>query len=167
MAEFNTMSDPIVTSTMTPSGDDDPFFVLRDCREFFQERLVEIARHTGISSPSVIKAFSQEIGEAYDELATATPYASGPITASQAQPDQHELAERTLQAVERLLRLDQPLAYARVDLVRDDEGGPRLLELELTEPSLFFEQATGSAERFAAALGQRLLASSIDPGCKQ
>ncbi len=72
MAEFNTMSDPIVTSTMTPSGDDDPFFVLRDCREFFQERLVEIARHTGISSPSVIKAFSQEIGEAYDELATAT-----------------------------------------------------------------------------------------------
>lgn len=102
-----------------------------------------------------------------DELATATPYASGPITASQAQPDQHELAERTLQAVERLLRLDQPLAYARVDLVRDDDGGPRLLELELTEPSLFFEQATGSAERFAAALGQRLLASSIDPGCKQ
>ena len=66
------MSDQIVTPTMTSSGDDDPFFVLRDCREFFQERLVEIARHTGITSPSVIKAFSQEIGEAYDELATAT-----------------------------------------------------------------------------------------------
>ena len=94
-----------------------------------------------------------------DELATAIPYASGPITASQAQPDQHELAERTLQAVERLLQLDQTLAYARVDLIRDDDGSPRLLELELTEPSLFFEQAAGSAERFAAALDYLLLAT--------
>ena len=91
-----------------------------------------------------------------DELATAIPYASGPITASQAQPDQHELAERTLQAVERLLQLDQTLAYARVDLIRDDDGSPRLLELELTEPSLFFAQAAGSAERFALSLAEIL-----------
>ena len=91
-----------------------------------------------------------------DELATATPYASGPITASQADPDQRELAERSLGAVERLLQLDRPLAYARVDLIRDDDGSPRLLELELTEPSLFFEQAAGSAERFTTALAQLL-----------
>ncbi len=95
-----------------------------------------------------------------DELATATPYASGPITASKADPDQSELAERALEAVERLLQLDQPLAYARVDLIRDDDGSPRLLELELTEPSLFFEQAAGSAERFAASLDHLLLAAS-------
>lgn len=94
-----------------------------------------------------------------DELATATPYASGPITASEAAADQRELAERSLGAVERLLRLDQLLAYARVDLIRDDDGSPRLLELELTEPSLFFEQAAGSAERFAAALDYLLLAT--------
>ena len=78
-----------------------------------------------------------------------------------------EEAERALEAVERLLQLDQPLAYARVDLIRDDDGSPRLLELELTEPSLFFEQAAGSAQRFAAALEQRLVALSIDPACKQ
>ena len=66
------MSDSTITSTLTPSGEDDPFFVLRDCRELFQEKLVDIARHTGISSPSVIKAFSKEIGEAYDDLASAT-----------------------------------------------------------------------------------------------
>ena len=30
------------------------------------------------------------------------------------------------------------LLYARVDLIRDAAGEPRLLELELTEPSLFF-----------------------------
>ena len=94
-----------------------------------------------------------------DESTPATPYASGPITASQADPDQHQLSERSLEAVERLLQLDQPLAYARVDLIRDDDGSPRLLELELTEPSLFFGQAFGSAERFAAALGHLLLST--------
>ena len=47
------------------------------------------------------------------------------------------------------------LAYARVDLVRGPDG-PQLLELELTEPSLFFEHGPGSAERFAAAIRSRL-----------
>ena len=40
--------------------------------------------------------------------------------------------------------------YARVDLIRDADGAPRVLELELTEPSLYFAYAAGSAERFAA-----------------
>jgi hypothetical protein len=44
------------------------------------------------------------------------------------------------------------LVYARVDLLRDAAGVPKLLELELTEPSLFLSHAPGSAERFAAAL---------------
>jgi hypothetical protein len=42
--------------------------------------------------------------------------------------------------------------YARVDLIRDDTGAPCLLELELSEPSLFFAQAAGSAEKFTAAV---------------
>jgi hypothetical protein len=46
--------------------------------------------------------------------------------------------------------------YARVDLIRDAEGAPVLLELELTEPSLFFAHAPGSAERFARAVLQDL-----------
>jgi O-ureido-D-serine cyclo-ligase len=45
-----------------------------------------------------------------------------------------------------------PPAYARVDLIRDATGEPVVLELELTEPSLFFRHAPGSAERFAAVL---------------
>jgi O-ureido-D-serine cyclo-ligase len=44
------------------------------------------------------------------------------------------------------------LAYARVDLLRDAEGSPRLLELELTEPSLFLSYAPESGGRRAAAL---------------
>jgi O-ureido-D-serine cyclo-ligase len=42
--------------------------------------------------------------------------------------------------------------YARVDLIRDDAGRPLVLELELTEPSLFFAFAPGSAQRMAAAI---------------
>jgi glutathione synthase/RimK-type ligase-like ATP-grasp enzyme len=65
--------------------------------------------------------------------------------------DELELAHAVLAA----LPFEMPL-YARVDLIRDAEGAPVLLELELTEPSLFFAHAPGSAERFARALLQDL-----------
>ncbi len=42
--------------------------------------------------------------------------------------------------------------FARVDLLPGPDGGPVLLELELTEPSLFFAHAEGAADRFAAAI---------------
>jgi glutathione synthase/RimK-type ligase-like ATP-grasp enzyme len=47
-------------------------------------------------------------------------------------------------------------AYARVDLVEDAGGAPLLLELELTEPSLFFAHAPDGPAGFAAALRRRL-----------
>jgi glutathione synthase/RimK-type ligase-like ATP-grasp enzyme len=50
----------------------------------------------------------------------------------------------------------EDLLYARVDLARDGGGAPVLLELELVEPTLFFKEAAGSAERLAAALASRL-----------
>ena len=43
------------------------------------------------------------------------------------------------------------MAYARVDLIGSQDG-PILLELELTEPSLFLGYSQGAADRFAAAL---------------
>jgi hypothetical protein len=49
------------------------------------------------------------------------------------------------------LPFEAPL-YARVDLIRDTSGAAVLLELELTEPSLFFAHSAGSAERFTAAV---------------
>jgi glutathione synthase/RimK-type ligase-like ATP-grasp enzyme len=59
------------------------------------------------------------------------------------------LAERTLAAVpggaDRLL-------YARVDLLPDDAGDPVVVEVELTEPSLWLSAVPGSADRFAAAV---------------
>ena len=109
--------------------------------------------------------FSHAIGKGallqQDGAATATPFAAGDISSREAGPDELAMGEQTLAAASRLLRLGQPLSYARVDLIRDDNGHARLLELELTEPSLFFAQAPGSADRFAAALANRLSGDTI------
>ena len=61
--------------------------------------------------------------------------------------DEFRVAEQVLQS----LPFAAPL-YARIDLIRDSTGAPTLLELELTEPSLFFAHAGGAAERFTAAV---------------
>jgi O-ureido-D-serine cyclo-ligase len=44
------------------------------------------------------------------------------------------------------------LLYARVDLVPDDDGRPRVLELELADCSLFLDQDDAAADRLAAAI---------------
>jgi O-ureido-D-serine cyclo-ligase len=61
--------------------------------------------------------------------------------------DELRVADQLLAA----LPFEAPL-YARIDLIRDTTGAPALLELELTEPSLFFAHGSGSAERFTAAV---------------
>ncbi len=48
----------------------------------------------------------------------------------------------------------EPLLYARVDLVPGPDGSPVLLELEVTEPSLFLRHAEGAVDRFAAAVAR-------------
>jgi hypothetical protein len=50
-----------------------------------------------------------------------------------------------------LAQVEEPLLYARVDLLAGDDG-PLLLELELTEPYLFLALADGAADRLAAAI---------------
>jgi len=67
------------------------------------------------------------------------------------------VADRTIAALSEIFpQLDGPLLYARVDLIPDDEGKPVILELELTEPSLFLEHGPGSADRVADAIAARL-----------
>jgi hypothetical protein len=46
--------------------------------------------------------------------------------------------------------------YARVDVVRDDDGQLTLMELELIEPSLFLAWEPDAAERFATAIAATL-----------
>lgn len=85
---------------------------------------------------------------------TTELFATETIEARSPGADELSAAERILSAVPH-----QRLLYARVDLLRDAQGVPRLLELELAEPSFFFSFATGSAGRFTAALLGRLQAT--------
>jgi glutathione synthase/RimK-type ligase-like ATP-grasp enzyme len=63
-------------------------------------------------------------------------------------PDDHAAAARILAAV------DEPLLYARVDLVRGLSGAPELIELELIEPDLYLGYDARAGARFAAAAGE-------------
>lgn len=65
---------------------------------------------------------------------------------------QHEVAAEALEAVARILSLDEPLLYARVDLVTAPNGSPLVIELELTEPSLFLPHTEDGADRLIRAL---------------
>lgn len=91
-----------------------------------------------------------------DTGATEALFAPEQIVAREPGEDERALAQAVLAAAHDALGLQAPLAYARVDLIRDGDGRPRLLELELCEPSLFFPHADGSADRFVARLQQRL-----------
>ncbi|MBS0569391.1 MAG: hypothetical protein JSS28_02195 [Proteobacteria bacterium] len=79
---------------------------------------------------------------------TRALFAAEHITPRTPSTAERELAARALAAIP----FGQPLLYARVDLIHDSDGTPRLLELELTEPSLFFAHAPGSAGLFANAV---------------
>jgi glutathione synthase/RimK-type ligase-like ATP-grasp enzyme len=46
-------------------------------------------------------------------------------------------------------------AYARVDLVRGNDGALKIMELELIEPSLWLQHAPDKGESFAAAIRRR------------
>ena len=83
---------------------------------------------------------------------TTEVFAAETIEPRDAPPDERELADRVVAFVRERFG---DLAYTRVDLVRGDDG-PQLLELELTEPSLFFQQGPDAPERFAAAIRSRL-----------
>jgi hypothetical protein len=76
-------------------------------------------------------------------------FAAEQITPRMPGADELQVAEGALAA----LPFAAPL-YARVDLIPSADARPCLLELELTEPSLFFAHAPGAAERFAELCAQ-------------
>ena len=78
---------------------------------------------------------------------TRALFAAEHIAARAPSAAERDLAERTLAAIPY-----GTVLYARVDLIHDADGDPRVLELELTEPSLFFAHAPGSAKRFAKTI---------------
>jgi hypothetical protein len=83
------------------------------------------------------------------DLGVAGLYKPESITARVPSEAELAVAEHVLSVLPR--HLPTPL-YARVDLIPGPDGGPLLIELELTEPSLFMGYADGAAERFAGAI---------------
>lgn len=83
-------------------------------------------------------------------------YAEERIEARVPTAEERALAERVLSLLPDLVpAAPEPPLYARVDLI-PSECGPVLLELELTEPSLFHALGPGSVDRLARAIGGRV-----------
>jgi glutathione synthase/RimK-type ligase-like ATP-grasp enzyme len=78
------------------------------------------------------------------------PEFDGIIAGYRPDRSEHEAAERILVAV------DEPLLYARIDLVRGLDGAPQLIELELIEPDLYLGYDEGAGRRFAEAVEAEL-----------
>jgi O-ureido-D-serine cyclo-ligase len=86
---------------------------------------------------------------------TSEVFAAEGIDTRAASEPERAVAQRVVDVtVERLS--SGPLTYARVDLVEGADGSPLLLELELTEPSLFFAGDPRRLSEFAAAVRRRL-----------
>ena len=109
-------------------------------------------RRRWCSSPAA-SATPSARGRCWRRARPPPPRCSPPRTSARGSPAPDELAvgERILAQLP-----FGSLLYARIDLIRGADGAPCLLELELTEPSLFFSHAAGSAARYAHAALARL-----------
>jgi hypothetical protein len=87
---------------------------------------------------------------ALDAPPTDEFFAPEEITAREPTGDERQVGDAAIAAC------GTDLLYGRVDLVPDADGQPVVLELELAEPSFFCEHASGSPDRFAAAVARRL-----------
>lgn len=84
-----------------------------------------------------------------------TPEKMRPAEATDAQV---EVARRALAVAHEHLGVSEPFLYARVDLVGGEDGDPIVIELELTEPSLWLRYAedAGTVGRLADAIVARV-----------
>ncbi len=85
------------------------------------------------------------------------PFLRERMMPAQATEEQVAVARRALAVAAEQLDLDRPLLYARVDLVTGDDGTPMVIELELTEPSLWLQHDGDGASlgAFADAIAAR------------
>ncbi|MBS0580207.1 MAG: hypothetical protein JSR36_13210 [Proteobacteria bacterium] len=83
--------------------------------------------------------------------ATAGLFATEEITARTPAADERAVGERVLAGIP-----FGDLLYARIDLIRGAQDAPCVLELELAEPSLYFQHGADSARKLARATLARL-----------
>lgn len=92
------------------------------------------------------------LGGDYTEVVEPVRPTAAVLAAAEAALDRYQ----DLTAVDPVLAGTEPLLYSRVDLIMADDGQPRVLELELIEPSLFFETDDRAPDRFVGAVLERL-----------
>lgn len=97
--------------------------------------------------------------------AQSEPFMAEQMSAREASAAERAVGDAVVAALPELVEVtgeaDFPLLYARVDLVPDDEGNPLVLEVEVTEPSLFLRLAPGSVDRFADTIVARALRAGV------
>ena len=142
--------------------------------------VAHVARLTAAGRTAMIQPYLSAVDTAGETAVLCTPDASGELTFSHGirkgamltgpagapiDPGSEEITPREPSAAEleltrRVLTVvpggTGRLLYARVDLIPGPDGSPTLIELELTEPSLFLRAAPGAADRLADAILARL-----------
>lgn len=128
------MIQPYVTSVDT-TGETGLVFVDGELRH-------AVRKHALLTGPA-------EAGEAL--------YAAERMEPAVATPEQVDVAEKALAVAREQVGGEQPFLYARVDLVTGDDGTPMVIELELTEPSLWMQHSGTAAtlDAFADAIVAR------------
>ncbi len=97
-------------------------------------------------------------GTATHAVRKSPRFAGGDESVSEARPvgaEEREIVRAAIGHVSR--RFGEPL-YARVDVMPDGDGKPRLSELELIEPSLFLDREPAALRRFVAAIAREAVA---------
>jgi hypothetical protein len=139
-----------------------------------------VARLQSAGRTAMIQPYLRAVDTAGETAVLCTPDASGELSYSHAirkgplltgpadgtlQPGDEEISAREpspaeLDVAARALAAipggTSQLLYARVDLIPGPDGEPTLIELELTEPSLFLRTAPKAAARLADAIQKRL-----------
>jgi glutathione synthase/RimK-type ligase-like ATP-grasp enzyme len=107
----------------------------------------------GLRKRAVLR--SEGVAPTRDDQIGAAEAMYDPELVTNAAPEDAELAVATavLEAIGR--QFSGPLLYARIDLARDGDGVPLVLEVEAVEPNLYLGLVPGSAERLAGAIVAR------------
>lgn len=133
---------------------------LKEAVSFASAQLDERAMMVQPYQPSVEAWGERSLVFIEGELTHATRksprFAEGPLVVSGAVdvPEDEQALARAVFAVVGA-RFALPLLYARVDLVRDERGAPRLMELEATEPYLMLDRSERALARLADGIVER------------
>ncbi|GAA5520374.1 hypothetical protein LQ318_01490 [Aliifodinibius salicampi] len=151
-------SDEIIVKPTISAGAEDTFRIPKDRADEYTGQL----QSTFADRPYIVQPFMPDIikegefslfyfGDTYSHTVLKTPKKDdfrvqeehgGVLKLVEAEPEMRQISRKILDLI-----TPQPL-YARIDLVRH-ENGFALMELELIEPSLYFNMDPQSPERFA------------------